>query len=157
MFQENSLLTELIKSKDFQYVKNFLNSQSNQRIEDKISSLIQRFKVVDNQLTEKLNEAKDNVKYLSTLEKFIEPLYSGTPESIIEILPALMNAVKMIFTIARFYNTSNKMTNLFIKITNQMIKNCKEQIIGEQGSQNDIWGMDPEALISTLNVCIILC
>lgn len=40
-----------------------------------------------------------------------------------------MNAIKMIHTIARFYNTSDKMTGLFIKITNQMIKNCKDRIL----------------------------
>eukprot|EP00435_Cladocopium_sp_Y103_P067897 s508_g30.t1 len=34
----------------------------------------------------------DNVKYLTTLEKFIEPLYSGTPAQIIETLPALLNS-----------------------------------------------------------------
>lgn len=76
-------------------------------------------------LTDKLNEAKDNVKYLTTLEKFIEPLKDGTPQQIIDTLPALMNAIKMIHTIARFYNTADKMTGLFMKITNQMIANCK--------------------------------
>lgn len=73
---------------------------------------------LDVQLTDKLNEAKDNVKYLTTLEKFIEPLYTGDPQQIIDTLPALMNAIKMINTIARFYNTGDKMTGLFIKITN---------------------------------------
>jgi dynein heavy chain len=69
-------------------------------------------------LTDQLNEAKDNVKYLTTLEKFIEPLYNGTAQQIIDTLPALMNAIKMIHTIARFYNTADKMTGLFMKITN---------------------------------------
>jgi len=39
-----------------------------------------------------------------------------------------MNAIKMIHTIARFYNTPEKMTGLFTKITNQMIINCKNRI-----------------------------
>ncbi len=48
------------------------------------------------------NEAKDNVKYLSTLEKFVDPLYIGDPVSIIDALPALLNSLKMIHTIARY-------------------------------------------------------
>jgi dynein heavy chain len=93
-------------------------------------------------LTDKLNEAKDNVKYLTTLEKFVEPLYNGTPQQIIDTLPALMNAIKMIHTIARFFNTTDKMTGLFMKITNQMIHNCKKRIL--DGRKNDdIWNRDP--------------
>ena len=52
-----------------------------------------------------LNAAKDNVKYLSTLEKYTDPLYNGTPSQIIDSLPALMNNVKMMLTIARYYRS----------------------------------------------------
>lgn len=106
-------------------------------------------------LTDKLNEAKDNFKYLSTLEKFIDPLYHGTPEQIMETLPALMNTIKMIHTIARFYNTADKMTSLFMKITNQMITNCKNRITGGKKVE-DIWNRDPVELIKVLESCIRL-
>ena len=52
----------------------------------------------------------------------------GQPVDIVETLPALMNSVKMVHTIARYYNTSDRMTNLFTKITNQMLTNCKKCI-----------------------------
>jgi dynein heavy chain len=135
-------------------------------------------------LTDKLNEAKDNVKYLTTLEKFVEPLYNGSPQQIIDTLPALMNAIKMIHSIARFFNTTDKMTGLFMKITNQMITNCKEYILigslpkkeneeeqeGDGGSDADddddldddkalqeaIWDRDPDELIQVLHNCIKL-
>lgn len=110
---------------------------------------------LDLMLTDKLNEAKDNFKYLSTLEKFIEPLYNGTPEQIIETLPALMNTIKMIHTIARFYNTADKMTSLFMKITNQMITNCKNRILDGKKS-DDIWSREPAELIKVLESCIRL-
>jgi dynein heavy chain len=127
-------------------------------------------------VTEALNEAKDNVKYLATLEKFIEPLYEGTPDSIKDTLPALMNSIKMIHTIARYYNTNDRMTGLFVKITNQMIANCKFNILNYkkvkegnlqalQSSKNKmqddnvLWNYDeypPEELIPVLKSCIDL-
>jgi hypothetical protein len=44
----------------------------------KIAGLVQRWKRIDVAVTEAANEAKDNVKYLFSLRKSFEPLYSGT-------------------------------------------------------------------------------
>lgn len=66
-----------------------------------------------------------------------------------------MNAIKMIHTIARFYNTSDKMTGLFIKITNQMIKNCKDKILPNKKVE-DVWKRDPAEVIEVLGSCIKL-
>lgn len=113
------------------------------------------------------------MKYLATLEKFIEPLYEGTPETIKDTLPALMNSIKMIHTIARYYNTNDSMTGLFVKITNQMIANCKYNILNykkmKDGNQpqtrkqilNDdvLWNHEeypPEELIPVLKSCLDL-
>lgn len=128
-------VSEQLRSKNCRTVFDVLTAASqpsNDNIgkpRDKIYLATSKWRSIELRVTEALNEAKDNVKYLQTLEKFIEPLYEGTPESIQETLPALMNSIKMIHTIARYYNTNERMTGLFIKITNQMIANCKFQII----------------------------
>jgi dynein heavy chain len=139
---------------------------------EEISKLIMEYNRLDLLLTDKLNEAKDNVKYLSTLEKFIEPLYEGSPDSIKDTLPALMNSIKMIHTIARYYNTNDRMTGLFVKITQQMINNCKYNILyfrriregtdktGKKIINDDVlWNHDeypPEELIPVLKSCLEL-
>ena len=64
--------------------------------------LLRRWKQIDVNITESANEAKDNVKYLYTLERFIDPLYTGNSDTITDTLPALMNSIKMIHTIARY-------------------------------------------------------
>ena len=46
----------------------------------------------------------------------MEPMYSGTPQSIIDALPALLNNIKMMHSIARYYNTPERMTTLFVKV-----------------------------------------
>jgi len=82
-----------------------------------------------------------------------------------DTLPALMNAIKMIHTIARFYNTADKMTGLFMKITHEMIRNCKNRILNIKGAleekaalkkTEELWNRDPGELIEIMGQCIKL-
>ena len=57
----------------------------------------------------------------------------------IETLPALLNNVKMMQQISRYYNTQSRMTSLYSKITNQMITNCRRNIVLE----GSLWDQDP--------------
>lgn len=116
------------------------------------SSKMQQWQEIDNKITDAANEAKDNVKYLSTLEKFSEPLYKCDPVQMVSALPGLINAIKMMHSIARYYNTSERMTALFVKITNQMIRCCYEHIEAD----GNIWDQTRLDLIEKLKASIDL-
>ena len=54
--------------------------------------------------------------------------YSHFQAELTEQVPGLMNAIRMIYSISGYYNTSERMTSLFVKVTNQMITMCKAYI-----------------------------
>eukprot|EP00760_Papus_ankaliazontas_P006643 PhM_4_TR1311/c1_g1_i1/m.52782/K10408/DNAH; dynein heavy chain, axonemal len=99
----------------------------------------QRWPELDAHLTEALSETKENVKYLNSLEKYFEIISTQTPRVIMNILPALMSNIKMMYTIARYYSTKERMTTLFIKITNQLIQGCKKTLNPNPSQKNRLW------------------
>jgi len=159
--QKITSITEQLKTKERQNIFKLLNGVTKlsqdvaPRSRQTVFNTLRRWKQIDISITEAYNEAKDNVKYLTTLEKFVDPLYTSTPAQIVDTLPALMNAAKMIHTIARYYNTTERMTNLFAKITNQMITNCKQCVLDGEESDS-LWKKDPLVLIENLESCIRL-
>lgn len=78
-------VSEQLRSKNCRTVFDVLNytsqntADTSNRPKDKIYLATSKWRSIELRVTEALNEAKDNVKYLQTLEKFIEPLYEGTP------------------------------------------------------------------------------
>ncbi|CDI77652.1 hypothetical protein EPH_0029460 [Eimeria praecox] len=129
-----------------------------------------RCKQLDVAITEAFNEAKDNVKYLTTLERFVDPLYSGTtrhlvhtivqyqsrtPATILESLSPLMSAITMIYSISRYYNTTERMVAFFAKITKQMITNCRSWLTDGQHHEA-LWEREPAAIIPMLEYCLTL-
>ena len=116
--------------------------------------ILQTWKELDSRITDGTNEAKDNVKFLYTLEKYVEPLYNCNPVSMLESIPGLMNAIRMINNYSRFYNTSERMTALFVKVTNQMVTACKLYIT--DNGYKKFWELDHPVVLERMSACVRL-
>ncbi|CAM9474002.1 unnamed protein product, partial [Phaeothamnion confervicola] len=57
-------------------------------------------------------EAKDNVKFLATLERHFKNLSAGSFAAVLDTLPSMMHAVRMVWVISRHYNTDERMVPL---------------------------------------------
>ncbi|XP_056155233.1 dynein axonemal heavy chain 5 [Lampris incognitus] len=114
------------------------------------SRTLRTWRELDGNITVVANEAKDNVKYLYTLDRFFEPLGKCTPTSMLEHIPSLMTSIRLIHTISWYYNTSERMTSLFVKVTNQMISTCRTYLT--QGVAR-VWDHSRPVLLQRISEC----
>lgn len=94
-------LSDQLKRKECRYVIGILSAHTKGVITDqakmKTIALLRKWKQIDIETTEAANEAKDNLKYLSTLQRFVKPLYSGSAQSIIDTLPKVLDSASHFF------------------------------------------------------------
>ena len=75
------------------------------------------FDDVKSELNKYYVEAKDNVRFLSTLERhFKNTAHGATFQVVIETVPSMMNALRMVWIISRHYNKDERMVPLMERI-----------------------------------------
>ena len=61
-------------------------------------------------------ESRDNVKFLTTLERHFKNITNAPLANILDTLPPTMNALRMVWIISRYYSDDMRMGNLFKRI-----------------------------------------
>ena len=80
-------------------------------------------------LSKLYSEAKDNVRFLSTLERHFKNICYGSSFHVVaETLPSMMNALRMIWIISRHYNKDERMVPLMERIAHELSERVSKVI-----------------------------
>jgi dynein heavy chain len=118
------------------------------------SNALKVWKNLEHRVAYVFNEAKDISAYIDRIDHIAHPLYLDTPSTIIKGVNGLMQTVMLIQTSSMFYNTSEKISHLLVKITNQMIYRCKTYLT--LGGKQSIWVQNRHSVLKKILECIQL-
>ena len=92
------------------------------------SSYVRPFKKLAIQIVLGSKQAQSNLMFLNLLIKPCENLLKTSPKHIPNLLDEIIMIIRVIWTDSEFYNTREKLTGLFKKLSNGIIKICKNDI-----------------------------
>ena len=74
--------------------------------------------------------------------------------TMLDAITGLINAIRMINSFSRYYNTSERMTALFVKVTNQMITACRAYLT--DSGYHKVWEQEVPVVQQRIADCIRL-
>lgn len=105
----------------------------------KVQQMLQVMKIIDNPQLSSFNyhfgelsklylEAKDNVKFLTTLERHFKHLHDGSFQTILDSMQSMVNGLRMVWVISRHYNTDERMAPLMETIAEMLAKRVRDEV-----------------------------
>jgi dynein heavy chain len=92
-------------------------------------------------------QAKDYVKFMTTLERQLKNISKGNLNTIEETITSLLNGLKLIWTISRHINNNDeKMNELLMDLTNEICDKVKAKV----NLSTNIFDIKPEAAIDLI-------
>jgi len=82
------------------------------------SSYLPGFKDLEKKIKAGHEEANDNLQFLNTLADPCRKIENAEPKDIPKILPEVLNCVRLIWELSKFYNSPERMKGLLTKISN---------------------------------------
>ena len=73
-------------------------------------------------------EAKDNVKFLVTLERHFKALQHGSLSAMLDCIPGMMNSLRMVWVISRHYNKDARMFPLMERIARTVCDKVQREL-----------------------------
>jgi len=113
------------------------------------SQFLQAYETHINDLKNLYTEAKDNVKFLTTLERHFKNLSMGSISLISETLPPTMSALRMVWIISRNFNSDDRMGPLMEMIAWEI---C--QVVNHMIKLPDILNMPPDDAVDLLETAM---
>ncbi|KAK2576896.1 hypothetical protein KPH14_005521 [Odynerus spinipes] len=93
------------------------------------STYIRQFLATRDEIQQETLEARSNIEYLTLLKEPCEELQrSATPDEVAQLLPKIIHLCRTIWLNSPFYNTTERMTNIFTALSNQIIIILKDFI-----------------------------
>ena len=80
------------------------------------------------ELSNLYSEAKDNVKFLNTLERHFKNLAEGDLVVMYETIPSMLDALRMVWIISRYFNKDARMRPLMIRIADAIADRVSQLI-----------------------------